>query len=58
MFDKGSSDGSHQIAAQKAELGLRVILFQGCHQIRGVQVSGGFSGYQVILHELKIEIEN
>jgi hypothetical protein len=55
MFDKGSSDGSHQIAAQKAELGLRVILFQGCHQIRGVQVSGGFSGYQVILHELKIE---
>ena len=28
MFDKGSSDGSHQIAAQKAELGLGSFSFK------------------------------
>jgi hypothetical protein len=39
VFDKVASLCQHQIAAEKAKFSLRVFLFQGGHQIGGVQVA-------------------
>ena len=43
-----AANGSHQVTAEKTELGISVLLFQRLHQVRGMKVATGFSGYQIV----------
>ena len=50
MAKHGAALGLHQVAPDKSELGLGVALAQGFHQVRGVEVTAGLTGYQVVFH--------
>ena len=56
MLHPRAADRRHQVAAKEAEFRLRVFPLQGSHQVRGVQVAGGFADYEVILHEVNTRI--
>ena len=50
MLHHRSSDGSHQISTEKAEIGLRIFRLEGRHQMGRMQVSGSFTDNQIVLH--------
>ena len=50
MAHAGAADSRHQVAAEEAELSRSVNIFQRLHQMRGMEVARGFTGYQIILH--------
>ena len=50
VHDARPSDSAHEITAEEAELRLRVFVTQRRHQVRGVQVAGGFAGNEVVFH--------
>ena len=52
VFDARTTHFRHQVTTEEAELSLCIALFQHTHQVRGVQVTRGFSNYQIILHPL------
>ena len=52
VLHKCAANGRHQVAAEEAEPCLRVNIFQRPHQMRGMQVARGLTGYEVILHLL------
>ena len=49
-----AAHGSHQVAAEEAELGVVVHLAERCHKTRGMQVARSLASYQVIFHVLII----
>ena len=53
MLDARSARFRHQVASEKAEIGLAVNLAQRTHKARGMQVATGFAYYNVILHRSK-----
>jgi len=44
----------HGIATPETELGLRIALAQGPHEMGGMQVARSLTGYQIIFHTRKI----
>ena len=46
-----ATDCRHQVTAEETELRMLIALFQSLHQMRGVQVSTGFTDNQVILQD-------
>ena len=56
VLDKCPTLGSHQVAAEEAEIGYRIPLFQRPHQSRGMQVATGLPSYQIILHSVQLLI--
>ena len=53
MFHHRTAYGSHQITAEKTKFSLRIFHLQSCHQMRSVQVTGGFAHNQIILHRVE-----
>jgi hypothetical protein len=53
MFYQSPSHLLHQISAKEAELSLRVLLFQSCHQIGGMQIARSLTGNQIVFHNFK-----
>ena len=45
--------GCHEVTAQEAELGLRVLLLEGGYQVRGMQVARSLAGNDEIFHGLR-----
>ena len=43
MFHQRPSDCLHKITAQKTEIRFRILLLQCCHQVGGMQITGGFT---------------
>ena len=52
VLHQRAAHGLHQVAAEEAELGLCIGLFQRLHQVRGMQVARGFASYKVVSHVL------
>ena len=52
VHDACPPDGAHEVAAEEAELRLRIFVAQRRHQVRGVQVAGCFAGNEVVFHLL------
>ena len=50
VLDQCAAYGLHLVAAEEAELGLPILLFQGTHQSGGVQVARCLACYQIVLH--------
>ena len=40
----------HEVTAEAAELCVRVFSFQGCNEMRGVEVATGLAGDEVVVH--------
>ena len=48
---KCAADGRHLVAANESELRLGITPLQCHHQVRGMEIATGLTGYQVITHE-------
>ena len=58
MLDTSTSHFTHQVTSKKAEIGLRIPLLQGTHQIGRMQVARSLAYNQIILHTLKFQFRN
>ena len=43
--------GLHEIAAETAKLGFGIVRSERTNEMGGVQIAGGFAGYEEIAHE-------
>ena len=50
MAHTGASDGRHQVASEKPERCLWVVLAQGTHEMTGMEVATGLTYNEIILH--------
>ena len=50
MFDAGTTNGCHQIAAKETELCVGVNFFQRLHQVGCMKVARGLACYEIVFH--------
>ena len=58
MLHPSTPNGTHQVTPEETEVRLRILFFQGTHQVRGMQVARCLAYNQVIFHTLKSQVFN
>lgn len=53
VADKRPALCLHQIAAKASEFRTRILALDGLHQVTGMKVATGLSGYQIVLQDCK-----
>ena len=55
VYDGPAAGGSgHEVAAEECEARVGVGVAQGSDELRGVEVAGGFAGYEEVVHRLRL----